>query len=257
MKAILAKLHAIMTDLPFIEKNAKVEHGKTKFKYASEFAIKTAVHAALVKHNVVFQLEISEPTICKDLENNQYNNDVSSTILKCKYTFWDVDSGEKLDGAFASSGPARDDKGHWAATTNAIKYILTSIFLIPTGDDCENPENFPDPNVAPKPNATQRAAGAKSKPKATVTNAPKEQGSEPKGKPPRQEGENHKDLFWKMMKKERTRLAIELPMDEIVKFTGWLLNYMDCKPEDYERACEMLLVSDLKIALQVYNVQEH
>ena len=48
-----------------------------------------------------------------------------------------MDSGESLSGTFNGSGRLGDDKGVYIATTGAIKYIFTSLFTIPTGDDAE------------------------------------------------------------------------------------------------------------------------
>ena len=58
-------------------------------------------------------------------------------FLRIDYRFMDVDTGEFIGGQFMSAGHSRDDKGFYAAVTGAIKYILTSSFLIPTGDDPE------------------------------------------------------------------------------------------------------------------------
>jgi len=109
---------------------------------------------------VVFQLETSDAgtdSVCK------------ATLIHARYTFHDIDSGESLSGTFVSSGPARDDKGLWAATTNAIKYILTSTFLIPTGDDAESDTNHPAPAKAASP-AKEKPA---SKPATTKELTPK------------------------------------------------------------------------------------
>ena len=151
MKQILKKLHLIMLDVNYIQKDKKnTHHGYT---YASELAIKTAVGEALRKHGVIFYLETFDPVV----------EPVSkATLLKCRYKFYDVESGECLPGEFISSGPSRDDKGLWAATTNAIKYIFTSTFLIPTGDDAESETNHPAPDAPAKTNAKPPTKTAKS-----------------------------------------------------------------------------------------------
>ena len=160
MKQILKKLHLIMLDVNYIQKDKKnTHHGYT---YASELAIKTAVGEALRKHGVIFYLETFDPVI----------EPVSkATLLKCRYKFYDVESGECLPGEFISSGPSRDDKGLWAATTNAIKYIFTSTFLIPTGDDAESETNHPAPDAAPKTAKPAARSTAKSTAKSTKSTA--------------------------------------------------------------------------------------
>src|SRR5262249_31198172 len=102
------------------------------YTYASEKAIKEALHNALVKHGVLFTLSTANPRV----ENGV-------TWIDCRYVFRDKDSDEQVEGTFIGSGSARDEKGHYAAITGAIKYILTSTFLIPTGDDPEADEAKP------------------------------------------------------------------------------------------------------------------
>ena len=146
MQKILKKIHAVMEDVSYIQKDAKnAHHG---YSYASELAIKKALCEAFRKHKVVFQLETLGATV----------DPVSkATVLQTKYSFYDVESGEQLSGDFVSFGPSRDDKGGWAATTNAIKYILTSTFLIPTGDDAESDKNHPPPDKGnPPPQKTAK-----------------------------------------------------------------------------------------------------
>jgi len=142
--AILQKLHDIMEEVSYIQKDAKNNH--QGYTYSSERAIKEALHEALVKHGVMFQLSTANPRV----EGNV-------TWIDCVYTFTDVDTGESITGTFLGSGQSRDEKGHYAAVTGAIKYILTSTFLIPTGDDPEDDENESKPpakQVEPFPDSS-------------------------------------------------------------------------------------------------------
>lgn len=127
---ILAKLHLIMSDVERIAKDAKNAH--QNYQYASEKAIKETMHPLLVKHKVVFQISAGQPLVMQN-----------SLALPIDYCFYDVDSGEVVTGYFQGSGQIRDDKGIYAAVTGAIKYILTSTFLIPTGDDPERDDDEP------------------------------------------------------------------------------------------------------------------
>ena len=148
---ILSKLTAIMTEVDYIQKDARNEHGK--YRYASEKAIKEAIHPALAKHRVVFQMNAQAPT-CPD-GKTQY--------VPVEYIFWDADTGESISGNFVGSAHTRDEKGYYAAITGAIKYILTSTFLIPTGDDPEDPKNDAKPKQqsARPAGTTANAGGAK------------------------------------------------------------------------------------------------
>lgn len=144
-KQILAKMHAIMSDIGYIQKDATNSfHG---YSYASERAIKEAVGKALREHGVVFLMSTSNVRVI-ELEPDKKEKMQHMTVIDAEYYFMDMESGENIQGTFVSSGPARDDKGLWAATTNAIKYILTSNFLIATGDDAESDTNHPEPPKA-------------------------------------------------------------------------------------------------------------
>ena len=125
------KLYLIMKEVDRINKDANNSH--QNYKYASEQMIKETLHQALVKYKVLFQLETGNPRVIEKV-----------TWIDCKYTFRDAENPEDtITGSFLGSGQSRDEKGHYASITGAIKYILTSFFLIPTGDD-------PEKDQAPK-----------------------------------------------------------------------------------------------------------
>lgn len=161
-----------MMDVEYIQKDNANTH--QNYKYASEKAIKTALGTAFRKHGVVLKLDTENPRIEMNMEPGKFST-LRATYIDTTYTFYDVDSGESLTGKMVSSGPARDDKGLWAATTNAIKYILTTTFLIPTGDDAESDTNHP----------------------ATITEPPK-QNKKPTP-PPKPKAKSLKTLFWEAL----------------------------------------------------------
>lgn len=134
-KNILGKLHKIMSEIDYIQKDMFNSHGN--YKYASEKVIKEIIHKKLVEHKVLFKIDTEKPYIEK-IEHEQKINSI--LFLPCIYIFYDVESGESITGTFTASGQCRDDKGNYAALTGAIKYIMTSTFLIPTGDDAEKDE---------------------------------------------------------------------------------------------------------------------
>lgn len=124
MKNILAKLHTIMSKVDFIPKDKK--NTFHNYNYASEQAIKEKMHGLLVDNKVIFTL------FSQNLRRAGTITDIDFT-----YRFYDVDSGEFIEGTFNGTGEDKLDKGTYKAITGAIKYILTSTFLIPTGDDPE------------------------------------------------------------------------------------------------------------------------
>lgn len=131
MKNILTKLHIIMSKVDFIVKDkTNTFHG---YDYASESAIKETLHKLLVEHKVLFTLSAQ----------NLRRND-TLTDIDFEYGFYDIESGEVFKGTFVGTGEDKLDKGTYKAITGALKYILTSTFLIPTGDD---PEKIPQKQI--------------------------------------------------------------------------------------------------------------
>lgn len=143
MKNILQKLHSIMSEVDFIAKDKTNEFHK--YKYASEQAIKETLHPILLKHKVLFTLSASN-----------IRHVGSLTDIDFVYKFIDIESCEILEGTFTGTGEDKLDKGTYKAITGAIKYILTSTFLIPTGDDPENEDKSKKtPKATPNYSGTQ------------------------------------------------------------------------------------------------------
>jgi hypothetical protein len=150
---IYGKLFAIMQDLPFIEKDKTNEH--FKYRFASEETIKRTIQPLLVKHRILFTpigeevLSIEKPV----------------TTIRIRYRFIDIDDGSYVEGEGIGSGADTQDKGTFKALTGALKYIFTSQFVVPTGDD---PENEPKTKTSsgPKP---QPSSGRKQDPESAIT----------------------------------------------------------------------------------------
>ncbi len=136
--SILQKLLAVMKDCGYIQKDKKnTFHG---YSYASEAAIKDRVHSALVEHGVIQQISLLGLTEREISRVNAKGQQVSEwlTTANVHYKFYCCDTGEFIEGTFYGCGIDPSDKGLYKAITGAIKYLLTSQFLIPTGDDPEN-----------------------------------------------------------------------------------------------------------------------
>ena len=128
-----------MSEIDFIPKDKTNEFHK--YDYASSLAIKQALHPLMVKHGVIFILRATEITHIGTI-----------TDIKFDYKFYDIESGEEIGGYFFGTGEDKLDKGTYKAITGAIKYILTSTFLIPTGED---PEKAVPEKVKPEYKGTQ------------------------------------------------------------------------------------------------------
>lgn len=81
-----------------------------------------------------------------------------------RFTVADSDTGEKIEGTVYGRGQDNMDKGIYKALTGALKYWLTTAFLIPTGDDPEASDDAPDQpknnprGQRPRPAAERKAA---------------------------------------------------------------------------------------------------
>ncbi|MFA5185389.1 MAG: ERF family protein [Patescibacteria group bacterium] len=137
MKNLYAKLHAIMSEVDYIQKDKTNTHHN--YRYASEKAIKEKLHSAFVSHGVLFFLSVTD--VSNESVTTSNGNTEARTTAKMQYSFTDIESGEQFVGYFYGSGNDAGDKGLYKAITGAIKYILTSTFIIPTGDDPEEDDD--------------------------------------------------------------------------------------------------------------------
>lgn len=213
MKQILGKLHKIMTEVDYIQKDKSNSfHG---YRYASEQAIKEALHASLVKHSVIF-VPVSVTITGRTDYTSDKGKRSSLTDVLVKYRFLDVESGESVEGECAGTGDDNADKGTYKAITGAIKYILTSTFLIPTGDDPED-----DKNEAPKKTTTVQ-------PPAPV-------------KPPLKEFSATKEQFEQILDLASIKLAATLPEEIIPRINDALgTKYTDGKSLTRSQATDII-----------------
>ena len=137
VNSVYKKIHNIMTSIGIIEKDKTNDFHK--YKYASEFAIKKAVHEALVNEKLILQLS-----------EKSHTKEANITTVTFEYCFIDIETGDKMCGLFSGSGEDKGDKGLYKAFTGCLKYLLTTTFLIPTGDDPENDKKEEDKKEQPK-----------------------------------------------------------------------------------------------------------
>lgn len=160
---ILGAMAKVMADVERINKDATNTHDS--YEYASEKAIKEALHKAFLSNKIVFMLNVVDRQI--ELIKSP-KGDKPLIFLTLEYRFMESTSGQFVGGKFMSSGHSRDDKGFYAAVTGAIKYILTSNFLIPTGDDPEDDkedtkEATEKPKKTDRPSKPAQTGGPKGK----------------------------------------------------------------------------------------------
>jgi len=175
--AVLEKIYIVMSEVGIIEKDATNNH--QHYDYASEYAIKRALQDAFIRNRLILNLTCLNARTM-ELQPGKDGAKSFSTIVDFGYRIIDVDTGEYIGGTFVGSGNGRDDKGVYAAVTGALKYLLTSNFLIPTGDDPEidedrAPVRREPKKEQPKPPAPPARTAAKAAARAPVKAAPKAQ----------------------------------------------------------------------------------
>lgn len=132
MLSLYKKLRAILSTVERIEKDKHNQQGG--YKYASEKAIKETLHPLFMEHGLILV-----PTRQDMVNFTPPIGDKKSyiTTVKCVFEIVDLETGAALRMEQLASGGDSLDKGTFKAVTGAIKYVLTTLFLIPTGDDPE------------------------------------------------------------------------------------------------------------------------
>jgi len=129
---LIGKLAEITNAVERIPKNGYNDFHK--YYYALESDIKQVVREELAKRNLILISNEKNRTVA----NVQAKNGTQQLVtLEIEFTIYDADSDKSI--VFTGFGDGQDsgDKAVYKAKTGAIKYALTSLFLIPTGDDPE------------------------------------------------------------------------------------------------------------------------
>lgn len=122
--SIYKKIHAVMNDVNYLQKDDKVSFGNTSYKAISEEKVTSTIRASLVKNGLVIVPVEQEHT-----------KDGNLTTVNVKYQITDIDTGEFIVAVSSGTGADTQDKGVGKAMTYAYKYLLLRTFAIPTGDD--------------------------------------------------------------------------------------------------------------------------
>lgn len=137
--SLLKKLHLIMQEVERVEKRGRNDFHKYDYVKAEDVILQ--VRKLMVQHGV---------HLFSDVESVAH--DAELTTIQTVHRFVDVDTGEAVRIHFSGVGADKGDKGIWKAVTGALKYVLTSTFLIPTGDD-------PEGDLSVDQRATEKSSG--------------------------------------------------------------------------------------------------
>lgn len=132
--SLMHKLVEITQTVERIPKNGHNNH--QNYDYALESDIKDVVRTEMAKRNLMMiPNELSRSTTQIPTKNGSHQ----LVTLEIEYTVNDADSGESIKMVGYGDGQDSGDKAVYKAKTGALKYALTSLFMIPTGDDPEKP----------------------------------------------------------------------------------------------------------------------
>ncbi len=124
-KNISEAIHAIYSEIGYVQKEGQVNFGNTKYKYAGEAAFIAALRPVMVKHNVT--VEVSNVELL--------NATPGHVVVKCEYKFNHSPSLTYITVASLGEGKDSGDKAIPKALTGAYKYALRQTFMLETGDD--------------------------------------------------------------------------------------------------------------------------
>lgn len=135
------RLHAAASALRYVQKKGYNAH--FKYKFVSEADIKASVKDVLADYGLV--LEHVTYDVIGGAEGKSLGQ---ACTLRCQVVIACVDGGnDRAVFQGIGSGTDSSDKAPMKACAAALKYALTSGFLIPTGDDPEKDESGPEPET--------------------------------------------------------------------------------------------------------------
>lgn len=118
------KIHAVMNDVGYLQKDDSISFGNTKYKAISEEKVTSTVRSSLLKHGLVIM----------PIEQEHSREGTLSTV-NTKYKIVDIDTGQFEILVSSGTGADTQDKGVGKAMTYSYKYLLLRTFAIPTGED--------------------------------------------------------------------------------------------------------------------------
>lgn len=135
------------------------------YDYVTEAAVKRAVRDAMVANGLYVVSATHEI-----LPGSEF----SKAICRTTVVVGGVGLTETVCGMGIGSGTDKGDKSFYKAMAGGLKYALTSLFLIPTGDDAEANESKPAkeakaPKAAPKKAEPKEAEVPAEKPVVNAT----------------------------------------------------------------------------------------
>ena len=136
-QVITVYLNRVMLEVGFVHK--KDENKFSKYKYAGEAALLSALRPSMVKHGLALF-----PSVKSVSPIDEYGNThviINYTLSHISGAVWPHELQAAGCGNDRNSKGGVGDKGLYKAITGANKYMLFKLFQLETGDDAEKADN--------------------------------------------------------------------------------------------------------------------
>lgn len=130
---VAKKILEVMKCVDYLQKDGKVEYGRTKYSYLSEEKITTEIRKALCEVGLI--LYPTKMEIIGERETTTKSGTAAILNILSTYRVQDAESGEYIEVQALGEGMDSGDKTVYKAMTGAFKYAQRQTFMIPTGDD--------------------------------------------------------------------------------------------------------------------------
>lgn len=138
MKTLLSKLHLIQQCVIGLNKDKKT----FGFSYVTGEKLLSHIKPLMNEQKLLLQMEVTDiQNTRQDYHTYTPDNKIKTnkheilTSIKCRFTWWCVETGESLTSEWAANGQNGWDKGAGSAATYAERYFLLKFFHVATDKD--------------------------------------------------------------------------------------------------------------------------
>lgn len=150
--SIYKKLHTIQSKVNGLGKDKQAQ----TYKYVTGDKVLGEIKPLMNELGLLLKQEIlSIDNVRQDYatKNNPNKSEINSRVMM-RFTWVDIDTGEKDENLFGANGQNDWDKGVGSALTYGERYFLLKFFHIATDeDDIDNPDRKSEPEQKPEPKA--------------------------------------------------------------------------------------------------------
>lgn len=143
------RIAAVMSAVSGFTPDGEIAHGSTRYKYITERQVTSEIRKQMIKFGLVIYPASCEETLI-DRPSGGY-----ITRLRVQWTVANVYGNDSITVESTGQGYDAVDKGSGKASTNAYKYMLFRLFMIPQLSD--DPDDVASDAIAAKPAVSKSA----------------------------------------------------------------------------------------------------